>query len=524
MKGGWTLKGRMNMKRNQFEVCFFVLFCFLFLSLFCFCFFIVVFCFFLTLSLFSSSSPPEQIHNFGQTPAQLLKKDHGVRVVEEKEKEKEKIFFTRVTKRGGKGGGGASGGGGGALGGGVVVGGGRKVKVLGRKTSQPQAGCPDDQDQQDQHQQEKPKPKPHHHHPQHSKPLPPPPARKQVQISSLFLSRSPILFVGTPNNFIYSTLLWHSGGGGGGGGEGGEVVEEREGEGVVVDKIVAIDGERVASGHLLRRKEVGEGDAGGGIAWIEVDPWLEKRKKRKVGGGGGFSGRKTEEGGEIGRYSLKYRSLFGVLDEGRTLISCGHWDNSFKFTEICDYGEEGEGGGGGEGGDVKEQQSVWWHRGVVGCMGVGREGRWVVTGSEDTTVGVWRVESGRGELWKVGREGGEGGEEGEGEGEGEGGEGGGRGGGGGGRGRRGGEEWGEGGGEGGGGEGGGGEGGGGKRKRKRKRKAKGKGKRKGKEIITSERKSCTCVVWPCRRSGVCVCVWRSGVGGEWGRRWKSLSP
>eukprot|EP00898_Chlorokybus_atmophyticus_P002244 jgi/Chlat1/301/Chrsp1S08783 len=66
--------------------------------------------------------------------------------------------------------------------------------------------------------------------------------------------------------------------------------------------------------------------------------------------------------------------LFGTLWGGRLIISCGHWDNSFKVATT----DEG-----------RVVQSIAHHKDVVTCLSIGNDGHTLATGSKDTTVIVW---------------------------------------------------------------------------------------------------------------------------------------
>lgn len=68
--------------------------------------------------------------------------------------------------------------------------------------------------------------------------------------------------------------------------------------------------------------------------------------------------------------------LFATSEDGRYLFSGGHWDDSFKITDL-DSG--------------RVVKSVAAHQDVVTC--VASDGDWVVTGSLDATVRVWRGSS-----------------------------------------------------------------------------------------------------------------------------------
>ena len=82
-------------------------------------------------------------------------------------------------------------------------------------------------------------------------------------------------------------------------------------------------------------------------------------------------------------------SLFAVTGDGRTVISCGHWDNSFKLT-VMD--------------SVKQTQSISWHKDIVTCLSLGRDGRTLVTGSKDTTLAIWQVYNRGNNGYRVGME------------------------------------------------------------------------------------------------------------------------
>ncbi len=71
-------------------------------------------------------------------------------------------------------------------------------------------------------------------------------------------------------------------------------------------------------------------------------------------------------------------NLFALLPDSKLLVSCGHWDNSFKITHV-DSG--------------KMVQSISHHREVVTCVAVAADfGKyWIVSGSKDCIVCVWMV-------------------------------------------------------------------------------------------------------------------------------------
>jgi hypothetical protein len=70
--------------------------------------------------------------------------------------------------------------------------------------------------------------------------------------------------------------------------------------------------------------------------------------------------------------------LFAVIPDTKLLFSCGHWDNSFKVTQV-DTG--------------KLVQSVIAHSDVVTCLAIASDfgQHWLVTGSRDCTVMVWDI-------------------------------------------------------------------------------------------------------------------------------------
>ncbi|XP_062026093.1 BEACH domain-containing protein B isoform X1 [Rosa rugosa] len=62
------------------------------------------------------------------------------------------------------------------------------------------------------------------------------------------------------------------------------------------------------------------------------------------------------------------------------LISCGNWENSFQVISLN---------------DGRVVQSIRQHRDVVSCVAVTSDGRFLATGSYDTTIMVWEVFRGR---------------------------------------------------------------------------------------------------------------------------------
>eukprot|EP01125_Pyxidicula_operculata_P014591 TRINITY_DN4879_c0_g2_i1.p1 TRINITY_DN4879_c0_g2~~TRINITY_DN4879_c0_g2_i1.p1 ORF type:complete len:3297 (+),score=473.87 TRINITY_DN4879_c0_g2_i1:27-9893(+) len=70
-------------------------------------------------------------------------------------------------------------------------------------------------------------------------------------------------------------------------------------------------------------------------------------------------------------------SNFSLSNDGKYLFSCGHWDNSFKITSLND--------------PQTPIQSVKDHKGIVTCISLTEDNRYLLTGSEDTTVRIWEI-------------------------------------------------------------------------------------------------------------------------------------
>ena len=69
-------------------------------------------------------------------------------------------------------------------------------------------------------------------------------------------------------------------------------------------------------------------------------------------------------------------SQFAVTNDGKMILSCGHWDNSFKFSLVE---------------NSRLVQSVLRHKDVVTCLALGSDGKTLITGSKDTTLIIWRI-------------------------------------------------------------------------------------------------------------------------------------
>ena len=160
------------------------------------------------------------------------------------------------------------------------------------------------------------------------------------------ISKSPLVFIGVPELYRPSNLLVN--------------VE-------LTDRVITVDRSRVASCHRWFCTE-------GGDMFprfvFESDPLLPQRRRVGI---------------PFAPEMKVSSSLFSVTQDGRTVISCGHWDNSFKLTLLD---------------SVKQTQSISWHKDIVTCLSLGRDGRTLVTGSKDTTLAIWQVFQ-RGSQYRV---------------------------------------------------------------------------------------------------------------------------
>lgn len=70
--------------------------------------------------------------------------------------------------------------------------------------------------------------------------------------------------------------------------------------------------------------------------------------------------------------------LFAILPDYRFLFSCGHWDNSFKVTQLD---------------SSRLLQSISHHRDVVTCLDLAVDFGliWLITGSRDCTLIIWQI-------------------------------------------------------------------------------------------------------------------------------------
>jgi hypothetical protein len=124
------------------------------------------------------------------------------------------------------------------------------------------------------------------------------------------------------------------------------------------DRVITIDRQRVAACN----RWISNSQEGAPSSLLEVDPLLSQRRKIGV---------------PFAPEVLVSPYLFSVTDDGRTIISCGHWDNSFKVSSF-------EGG--------RQSQSITWHKDIVTCLSLSRDSQTLVTGSKDTTVAVWNLQ------------------------------------------------------------------------------------------------------------------------------------
>ncbi|KAF2072405.1 hypothetical protein CYY_006280 [Polysphondylium violaceum] len=69
-------------------------------------------------------------------------------------------------------------------------------------------------------------------------------------------------------------------------------------------------------------------------------------------------------------------NCFAITNDGRYVISCAHWDNSFKLSFVD---------------SAKLIQSVVKHKDTVTCLAMASDGQTLITGSKDTTVMVWKI-------------------------------------------------------------------------------------------------------------------------------------
>lgn len=72
--------------------------------------------------------------------------------------------------------------------------------------------------------------------------------------------------------------------------------------------------------------------------------------------------------------------LFAVSNDGRYLFGAGSWDSSFQIWNLSS-------------GQPKPVDLVFGHRDIVTCVAIGEDDQTVITGSQDTTVMAWELET-----------------------------------------------------------------------------------------------------------------------------------
>ncbi|EFA75292.1 BEACH domain-containing protein [Heterostelium album PN500] len=125
------------------------------------------------------------------------------------------------------------------------------------------------------------------------------------------------------------------------------------------DKVVVIDRSRLVTSHKWFPNNQNEKSP----FTFELDP---------------SSGAKRRIGLPFANDVTISQNCFAVTNDGRYVISCGHWDNSFKlsFTD-----------------NAKLIQSVIKHKDIVTCLAWSSDGQTLITGSRDTTLMVWNLSS-----------------------------------------------------------------------------------------------------------------------------------
>ncbi|CAK9883045.1 unnamed protein product [Sphagnum jensenii] len=128
---------------------------------------------------------------------------------------------------------------------------------------------------------------------------------------------------------------------------------------------------------------------------VNVRPWITP----SIQGGGSFTFSSQDSLYSIGADVALSRRLGGCFAEdvevtpgcfgtlqvrsSSFLLTCGHWDNSFKVVSLS---------------DGRMVQSNRQHTDIVTCLSVAVDGSVVVTGSCDTTVMVWDIELSSGSI------------------------------------------------------------------------------------------------------------------------------
>eukprot|EP01126_Amoeba_proteus_P013122 TRINITY_DN15495_c0_g2_i1.p1 TRINITY_DN15495_c0_g2~~TRINITY_DN15495_c0_g2_i1.p1 ORF type:complete len:508 (-),score=84.80 TRINITY_DN15495_c0_g2_i1:501-1868(-) len=70
--------------------------------------------------------------------------------------------------------------------------------------------------------------------------------------------------------------------------------------------------------------------------------------------------------------------LFTISKTGRMLFSGGHWDNTIKVTPLDPQ-------------HTTQQQTLHGHKDLITCLCLTEDGKFLVSGSEDTTLMVWHI-------------------------------------------------------------------------------------------------------------------------------------
>ncbi|KNC54321.1 uncharacterized protein AMSG_10309 [Thecamonas trahens ATCC 50062] len=133
------------------------------------------------------------------------------------------------------------------------------------------------------------------------------------------------------------------------------------------DRIVTVSRSRVVASH---RWLPGTANAQGAPFSFERDPGLALAKS---------GGARKRMGVPLANGLRVSAACFALLDDGKSVLSCGYWDSSFKVSLL----ESG-----------RSVQSVTMHSDVVSCLATDAGGRVVVTGSKDASLMVWELETG----------------------------------------------------------------------------------------------------------------------------------
>jgi hypothetical protein len=159
------------------------------------------------------------------------------------------------------------------------------------------------------------------------------------------ISSSPILYIGIPITYLPSYLYLG-----------------------VTDRIITVDRERIPASHRWLPTTA---NAQLSPFTFELDPFLSNH---------------TPVGIPFAQHTNIYAGCFAVSNDGKMLLTCGHWDNSFKQSLI----------------ETSAQvQSIIKHKDIVTCLALTADGQILVTGSKDTTLMVWEVYLGKGHTYRI---------------------------------------------------------------------------------------------------------------------------